>query len=351
MQRPVILAGNDLTKESLADLRNQKTASEFDLYESQLEELFEILHPSRVGTSDYQDSLDEFKQSKGVGDLSGTWVFLPWRNSLLHIVGKDDLYALRTNRNKNLITEDEQQKIRMAIVAVAGMSVGSGLLFSLIQGGMSQTVKMADFDVLETTNLNRVKVGLDAIGRPKLEAAAYMLFEMDPFVEVIEYDSGIDMANIGDFLLEPRASVVVDEIDDFKMKVLLRIEARKRKIPAVMLTSLGDSVMIDIERHDVEDVGPFNGLIGDVPQRILSGEMSKEEKSQLAVKLVGRQHVPQRAIDSVGEIGKTLSGRPQLGNTVAASSGIGAYFIRRLLLHDKTLKSGRYIVDFAKIAQ
>ena len=65
------------------------------------------------------------------------------------------------------------------------------------------------------------------------------------------------------------------------MKMKLRFEARKKKIPLIMLTNLQDSVLIDIERYDQEDNLPiFNGRIGDLEEKILSSDISKEDEKK-----------------------------------------------------------------------
>src|SRR3990167_10414315 len=40
----------------------------------------------------------------------GRWVFFPWSNQLLHILDSEDFQELRTARNRNLITKEEQRK-------------------------------------------------------------------------------------------------------------------------------------------------------------------------------------------------------------------------------------------------
>lgn len=40
---------------------------------------------------------------------AGTWVYLPWRHTLLHILEDDGYQEVRTGRNRNLITVGEQR--------------------------------------------------------------------------------------------------------------------------------------------------------------------------------------------------------------------------------------------------
>ena len=49
------------------------------------------------------------------------------------------------------------------------------------------------------------------------------------------------------------------------MKVALREAARLARVPVVMLANLGDNVLVDIERYDLEpDLPIFNGILGDI---------------------------------------------------------------------------------------
>lgn len=130
------------------------------------------------------------------------------------------------------------------------------------------------------------------------------------------------------------------------MKIRIRLEARKNKTPVVMLTSLGDNLLIDIERYDLEPNLPlFNGLIGKTPEEILSKPVRLEDKNRYAVQIVGKENVPQRAMESLKEIGKTLVGRPQLLSTITVGSGVAAYLAREIALGNN-VQSGRKLISF-----
>ena len=134
------------------------------------------------------------------------------------------------------------------------------------------------------------------------------------------------------------------------MKILIRKEAQELKIPVVMLTSIGDSVMIDVERYDLEpEVKIFNGLVDEKDiEDILSKKVSKEEVNKYVVSIVGSQNIPEKVKDSLKEIGKTLSGRPQLMSTVTVASGLAVFIARKIALGEK-VPSGRSIFNFEDI--
>jgi hypothetical protein len=138
-------------------------------------------------------------------------------------------------------------------------------------------------------------------------------------------------------------------IDSFEMKIHLRTLARQERIPLLMVTNLGDRVLIDVERYDVNPSTPyFNGRAGSVPDEILQHpDITSNDKHKYAVSLAGVEHIPERARKSVEEIGKTLCGRPQLASTVTVAAGYCAYLTRRILLGDQV--SGSWLIDLDRI--
>ncbi len=344
MQKPEVLLPGKFTRQDLEKLRQGKIWRVADIYSQQLKELYEISFPDGKG-SIYKD----FASKRGSGDIAGAWVYYPWSGILLHTVGSEDLFKLRTNRNRNLISLYEQQKLSRSTVAIAGMSVGSGIALACIYTGLSNTIKIADFDKLETANLNRLRESLADIGASKAELAARGVYEINPFADVQIFEA-ITEQNIDKFFSGPKVSVVVDEIDDFKMKVKLRIKAKECGVPLIMFTSLGDNILIDVERYDRDPkLAIFNGAIGDVADEIASNpDMSPADIKRYAVKLVGQEYVPTKALASLPEIGKTLVGRPQLYSTIAVDGGLAAYLIKKIVL-GASVKSGRYFIKFAEL--
>ncbi len=327
----------------LETIRKQQQPHEVDIYQRQLEELYRINNPSA--------SADEYSQQNEEGHhVSGIWIYYPWRNTLLHCVDEDALFTLRTNRNRELISIAQQKQLANAIVGVAGMSVGAGIAVAMAYSGIAQHIKLADFDTLDTSNLNRLRESLLDVGRPKIELAAERIYEINPFARPDMFGEGLTDANIGSFFDDPKLSIVIDEIDDFKMKVHLRLRARDLRIPLIMFTSLGDNILVDVERYDRQPDAPlFNGLLGNIDEEILSkDQLSPDDIKKYSIKLVGQQYIPTAALRSVLEIGHSLVGRPQLYSTIAVDGGLATYVVRRLILNE-TMPSGRYFIQFAQL--
>lgn len=328
--KPIIIANNSLTDSELESYKNKHAIHTIvDIYDQQIEELQQIYYSDIPGEA---------------------WVHYPWQHTLLHCIGSDALFALRTNRNKLLINEKEQRILRKAVVGVAGMSVGSGIALGSVYSGISDTIKIADRDLLDTSNLNRLREPLLAVGEPKVALAARHIYELNPFADVHVFDEGLSDESIDAFLDKPKLSVVIDEIDDFRMKIQLRVKAREYGIPLLMFTSLGDSILVDVERYDINPkLELFNGVIPGISEEILSKEdITGDDAKRYAVQLVGASYVPTRALGSLLEIGRSLAGRPQLYSTIAVDGGLAAYVIRCLLLN-QPLASGRYSIRFAEL--
>ena len=325
---PEIIANGPMTETELKDFMERNNVKrKTDIYEQQIIELNSIRYKEQV---------------------SEVWFYYPWLGAVLHCVDSDALFALRTNRNKLLITDDEQRKLRRSVVGVAGMSVGSGIAMGVVYSGISDTIKIADRDTLDTSNLNRLRESLLSVGKPKTELSAQHIYELNPFADVRRFDSGITPKTIDEFFTEPKLSVVVDEIDDFKMKVQLRLKAREYGIPLLMFTSLGDNILVDVERYDLDSSQEiFNGFLVDIPQAVLANpQITPEDIRRYSVQLVGQEYVPTRALESLSEMGKSLAGRPQLYSTIAVDGGAAAYTIRQIVLGG-ALESGRYYIRFA----
>ncbi len=319
-----------------------------DVYFLQYRELLRIEHPGW--------SKEKLKEESGLvtaqyahdeAGLQGNWVYFPWRNLIVHTVGKTEYRILRTNRNRELVRQDEQAQLFLSVVAVAGLSIGSSITRTLVQNGIAGTVKLADSDTIDTTNLNRIAAGLQDVGAQKSSVLSQALYELDPYLSIVLFDEGLNEGNLNDFILgDPAPRVVFDAIDDLKMKMRLRVAAREAGVPVVMITNLGDNVLLDVERFDEDRTLPlFNGRIGNVPEEILSAVLTKDNEQHYVRQIVGAENVPDRAKESVMAIGTTLVGRPQLAGTLSVGSGIAAYVAREILLGG-AVPSGRRLVSF-----
>jgi len=317
-------------------------AALIEAFESSLRELFFIRNPHlKKHTPESEESLKIFLNTHGIHPI---WIFYPWLNTLIRTVPEDIYFELRTARNRNIITQEEQEKYRNAAVGIAGLSVGSSALCALAMGGGPKTIKIADFDTIEISNLNRMRAGLSDVGKNKTLVAAYNVWGLDPFADLAIWDQGVSRETIRDFILgTPRLDVFIDEMDSLDLKILSRLICREQKIPVLMATDNGDSIILDVERYDQEpDRAIFHGLVGDMKAEDVTN-LTYKDWLVLATKIVGPDYLTERMQESLINIGKTIPAVPQLGTTAAIAGSSISYAVRRIV-NGQDMPSGRYAI-------
>ncbi|TQS20821.1 ThiF family adenylyltransferase [Microbispora sp. KK1-11] len=271
------------------------------------------------------------------------FVWYPWSGLLVRTLPAEEYRELRTDRNRYKISSEEQRRLTGKRVGVVGLSAGNAAAVTLALEGVGGSYKIADFDTLDLTNLNRIRAGLPDLGLEKTVLAARQMFEVDPYLRIERYSTGIHSGNVDDFLLaDGKLDVVIEECDDLYVKVAVRERARAHGIPVLMNTS--DRGLLDVERFDLEPDRPvFHGLVGDVRAEELKG-LAAKDKLPFVLALFGEGLLSPRMLASLPEVGKTISSWPQLASAVSLGGGIVADAARRLLLGEP-LASGRYRLD------
>jgi hypothetical protein len=122
---------------------------------------------------------------------STRWAYYPWRRAVVRILGHRTFGAVRLDRNRNLITADEQARVGELRVGVIGLSVGHAVAYTLAAEGLCGELRLADFDDLELSNLNRVPATVFDLGVNKATVAARRIAELDPYLPVRVLASGI----------------------------------------------------------------------------------------------------------------------------------------------------------------
>lgn len=271
---------------------------------------------------------------------SGRWAYYPWRRTVVAVLGPRGFRAVRLDRNRNNITAAEQDRFAALRIGVAGLSVGHVIAHTLAVQGLCGGVRLADFDHLELSNLNRVPATVFDLGLNKAHVAARRIVEIDPYVSVEVFDAGLTVDTVDAFL--DGLDIVVEECDSLDMKAVLRVGARDRRIPVLMATS--DRGIVDVERFDNEPDRPIlHGLLGDLDIGLLPG-MSSREKIPHMLRHLEAERLSPRAAASLIEIDRSLSTWPQLASDVVVGASALAEAVRRIGLGE-TLRSGRCRID------
>ena len=88
-------------------------------------------------------------------------------------------------------------------IGVVGLSVGQSVAVVLSLERSFGELRLADFDTLDLSNLNRLRAGVHDIGVPKVMVTAREIAEIDPYLHVECFFDGITEANLDDFLSSP----------------------------------------------------------------------------------------------------------------------------------------------------
>jgi molybdopterin/thiamine biosynthesis adenylyltransferase len=270
------------------------------------------------------------------------WVYYPWRRAVVAILGPRGFRHARLDRNRNLIGAEDQERLATLRVGIVGLSVGHALAHTVALEGVCGALRLADFDGLELSNLNRVPATVFDLGVNKAVVAARRIAELDPYLAVDVMTGGLTPQSIEEFL--DGLDVVVEECDSLEMKVLVRQAARARRLPVLMATS--DRGLLDVERFDLQPERPvLHGLLGDVDGADLA-RLSTVDQVPHMLRLLDPAALSARGAASLLEIGHTLSTWPQLAGDVAVGAGAVAEAIRRIGLGED-LPSGRVRIDVA----
>lgn len=314
-----------------------------DSWISQAREYLKLQHPQRkLSENEIQHLLAEWCRDADPY-AQGEWVYYPWDRRLIHILEKEKFIAVRTNRNQYKITPEEQALLETKRIGVVGLSVGQSVALTLAMERIGGHLILADYDVLELSNLNRIRCPLHQLELEKTIAVAREIAQIDPYLKITLFPQGLHEDNLDEFFeSQGKLDLVVEECDGLEIKLLVREKAKSLGIPVVMDTS--DRGMLDIERFDLEPTLPiFHGLAGDIQANQVKG-LNNEQKIPYILKMIGSDSLSGRLKASMLEVEQSITTWPQLASSVVMGGGLAADTTRRILLNEE-IPSGRFYVD------
>ncbi|MER6784168.1 ThiF family adenylyltransferase [Streptomyces sp. NPDC000658] len=345
--RPLVLdPARPVDASVLAGLRESSGVLEVhDRIEDQVEELLCCLTP--------EDPFAARSRSRAVADVMdgrpdsyGRWVWYPWSGRLVHVLAPDEFRLVRTDRNRDKITREQQRALSRRRVGVIGLSVGSSAALALAMEGIGGAFRLADFDRLGLSNLNRLSAGVHELGVEKSLLCARRMYELDPYLDVEVFRGGVTEDTIDGFFEAPAGGggldLLVEECDTPWVKVAAREHARRRRVPVLMETN--DRGLLDIERFDLEPDRPlFHGRIGQVDADDVRS-LDREETIRFLLTVVDERRLSPAMTDALTRVGRSLSSWPQLAGGVMLGAALVADTARRILLGEP-LPSGRHSID------
>jgi molybdopterin/thiamine biosynthesis adenylyltransferase len=251
-------------------------------------------------------------------------------------------YEEAFSRNIGLVSAEEQQRLRAARVAIAGLGgVGGAHALALARLGVGRFA-LADFDTFEVANFNRqVGATVVSLNRPKVEVMAEAILAVNPTADLRLFPAGVDGSNIDEFL--DGSVAAVDGVDFFNMDArrLLFRQARQRGVPALTAAPIGFGATLHVfmpdgmSFDDYFDIRPGMSL----PEQLVQFGLG------LAPRLAHLKYFPPSALD--------LSGRraPSLGSACLLAAVLVCTEIANLVLRRRPARAAPYFFQFDPLVQ
>jgi len=319
-----------------------------DTIRCQVHELIKSRNPGKTLSEEEIKALTTTHFGDATSTEFGTWFYYPWAKKVVHLLPKEEFIELRTNRNRNKITLQEQQRLSSASIGIVGLSVGRAIALTAAQERICGEIRLADFDHLELSNLNRLRASVFDIEQNKAVLTARAIAELDPYIKVRCFTDGLKEENMDAFFLhDGKLDIFIEECDGLDMKIKARIRAKELGIPVVMDTN--DRGMLDVERFDLEPDRPLlHGKISGLDLTTLKPKMTTDEKVPFVASILGIDQMSSRMKASLMEVDQTIKSWPQLASSVSLGAALCTNICRRILL-DQHTTSGRWLTDLEEL--
>lgn len=197
-------------------------------------------------------------------------------------------------RFERMVGRPNIDKIKSTSILVLGLGgVGSYALESLIRSGIGKVI-IADYDVIDVTNLNRqLMTNLNNIGLKKTGVWKQRIKEINSNCEVKVIDEKITSSNI-DLLFEDKVDYIVDACDTIDTKKQLILECFNRNIK--LISCMGTGNKMDPSKLKIMDITKTSY---DPIARILR-KFVKDNKISKKVMVVCSTEVPKKIINPIG---------------------------------------------------
>jgi len=170
----------------------------------------------------------------------------------------DELEALMVSRH----TPGVHAKVKAATVGIAGLGgLGSAIAVALARVGVGKLV-VADFDVVEPSNLNRQQYFVDQLGLLKTDALVSNLWKINPYVKVEAHTVKLTPDNL--FPMFGNVDVMIEAFDRADQKVMLMQAFAARKPDVPLITASGLAGFGPEETIGVKKMGKNIYVVGDL---------------------------------------------------------------------------------------
>lgn len=138
-----------------------------------------------------------------------------------------DVYQNMISRQKEIFSEEEQEILRTTPIVIIGCGgLGGTIIEQFVRAGFEE-LTIVDQDVFDETNLNRqVRSNLDTVGKSKVKITKSAMEQINPNINITDYDLIIDEKNISKILKGNK--ILVDAVDNVYTRVLISREAKQQ---------------------------------------------------------------------------------------------------------------------------
>ncbi len=147
-----------------------------------------------------------------------------------------------------------QDKLKNAVVGIAGIGgLGSNVALSLARIGIGKLI-IADFDVVEMSNLNRQQYFINQLGMKKVDALEEVINNCNPFVDIEKNHVFLTKDNIEEIFKE--ADIIVEACDRAEVKatitntVLTKMREKKLVIASGMAGYYTGNIIVSKKLRD-----------------------------------------------------------------------------------------------------
>lgn len=317
--RPRIVKLSPGEREALEELCRQHHLRLVDEIQRQLHDFAGLRRPGEPADA-RQRQIDEIVD--GDTNAYGNWIHLPWEAKIVHLLDAASYFEVITNRNHDKITREEQATLRTKRVGVTGLSVGGEAAVTVAQEHLCGHLRLADFDRLDLSNLNRLNAGCDDLGLNKALVVARRIAKVDPYLEVEVFHEGVTESNLEAFL--DGLDLLIEECDSLPIKYEIRRLARDRGINLVFAADERGFLSIEPYR-DHPELPLFHGRIrAPQPPRDLYPSQLAFMRA-LTEWLGGWASISEASRSSLQQIGTNLCGYPQLASEAEDSERYETY--------------------------
>lgn len=140
-----------------------------------------------------------------------------------------DVYQNMISRQKEIFSEEEQEILRTTPIVIIGCGgLGGTIIEQFVRAGFEE-LTIVDQDVFDETNLNRqVRSNLDTVGKSKVKITKSAMEQINPNINITDYDLTIDEKNISKILKGNK--ILVDAVDNVYTRVLISREAKQQSM-------------------------------------------------------------------------------------------------------------------------